>query len=220
MPKFIVTYRAVVPFLVGAVARILPETNRVSLLPWLAGHHPDIPGIDTKQKVVISDIKALSLSTPFNQETPFFCIRLELAGPAEYKVDTFDIPSAVLTLGAQVLSQQAPILEIIEPLTWIKSEPTLVPAPHVVTLKSEPKRRHILEKEARYVVSVNGAEYGELYYNMRGYRGGLPLPNGHELDIGEKGISAFKKEIAVINREAREVLAYATARGRYVEPRV
>jgi hypothetical protein len=55
----------------------------------------------------------------------------------------------------------------------------------------------------RYDVLLNGQKVGQLYFNMRGYRGDLPLPDGTKLDIGEKSISAFKREVALINRESR-----------------
>ena len=38
---------------------------------------------------------------------------------------------------------------------------------------------------------------------MRGYVGYLPLPTGSKLDIGEKGITAFRAEILIINKEAK-----------------
>lgn len=58
-----------------------------------------------------------------------------------------------------------------------------------------------LETRPRYEIRLNGKRWGELYYNMRGYVGYLPLPNGHVLNIGERGISAFRKEMAKLNRE-------------------
>jgi hypothetical protein len=66
----------------------------------------------------------------------------------------------------------------------------------------ERKSRHILERQPRYAVLVNGAPQGELYYNMRGYVGYLPTVQGGKMDIGEKGISAFRREVSVLNKEA------------------
>lgn len=54
-----------------------------------------------------------------------------------------------------------------------------------------------------YDVLVNGERAGEIYYNMTGYCGTLPLPGGGQFDPGESGISAFRREAARINREAR-----------------
>jgi hypothetical protein len=71
----------------------------------------------------------------------------------------------------------------------------------------ESKSRHIMEREKRYDVKVNGTKVDELYYNMTGYRGALMTVHGARMDIGEKGISAWKKEAAALNREARELIA-------------
>lgn len=87
------------------------------------------------------------------------------------------------------------------------NEDGTVPAaasPHVVTLKEAPHKRSMCETKMRYDVLVNGQVKETLYYNMRGYQGYLPLPGGGKLDIGEKAISAYKKEIGIINREAKE----------------
>jgi hypothetical protein len=71
----------------------------------------------------------------------------------------------------------------------------------------ESKSRHIMEREKRYDVKVNGTKVDQLYYNMTGYRGALMTVHGARLDIGEKGISAWKKEAAALNREARALIA-------------
>ncbi|MDO8415253.1 MAG: hypothetical protein Q7S87_03460 [Agitococcus sp.] len=213
MPKFIVTYTAISPSLGGAEGRHLPQAQRETVLPWLKASYPGLPGIDSTQDIVITGIRAINVHTRLNQDVPAFHVQLELEASAEYKVDLYEIPYAVLALCTQLLSRQAPSFEVVEPLTWATSYTQLVVVPHVITMKSDPKRRQMLEKEARYVLSVNGTEYGELYYNMRGYVGYIPLPNGHGLDIGEKGISVFKKEIAAINREAREALKRAASSG-------
>ena len=61
----------------------------------------------------------------------------------------------------------------------------------------------VMERQPRYQVMLHGVEWGELYYNMRGYVGTLPLPNGRQLSLGERAISAFRKEVARLNREWR-----------------
>lgn len=60
----------------------------------------------------------------------------------------------------------------------------------------------------KYVVLVHGKYFGDIYYNMTGYAGYLPLPPTAErkykignLDIGEVGISKFKREISGLNKE-------------------
>ena len=63
-----------------------------------------------------------------------------------------------------------------------------------------------LEKSPRFIVMFRGQRYGELYFNMTGYTGSyLPSP-GLRSDapvpfyIGERGISAYRREIAKFNR--------------------
>lgn len=74
-----------------------------------------------------------------------------------------------------------------------------------VTLKEKPSR-HIFERTPRYAVLVNGRPKGQLHYNMHGYQGCLPTVHGWDADIGERGITAFRKEVARINREAEEAI--------------
>lgn len=74
-----------------------------------------------------------------------------------------------------------------------------------ITLE-ERRSPHALERHPRYAVLVNGEERGELYYNMRGYQGYLPTVQGSKMDIGERGISAFRKEVRALNREAEEAI--------------
>lgn len=52
-------------------------------------------------------------------------------------------------------------------------------------------------------VMLNGAKWGELYWNMRGYRGVLPLPSGRQFDAGEASITKWKRAAAEIMRDAR-----------------
>jgi len=75
---------------------------------------------------------------------------------------------------------------------------------HVVTLTEAPHKRSMCEKQMRYDVLLNGVFAQELYFNMKGYVGYLPLPNGQRLNIGERSISAYKTEIRKINKEARQ----------------
>ena len=76
---------------------------------------------------------------------------------------------------------------------------------HLRLAKAPPK--HMMEREPRYDVMLNGEQVGELYYNMRGYRGAIPLITGQNLDPGEISISAWKKEIAYANAHAKKLLA-------------
>ena len=81
---------------------------------------------------------------------------------------------------------------------------------HKVALR-EKKSPHILERHPRYDVLVNGEVKGELYYNMTGYVGVLPTVSGASMQIGEKGITAFRKEVSRINREARRTIEVGLA---------
>ena len=62
----------------------------------------------------------------------------------------------------------------------------------------------IMEKESRYDVLLHGKKVGQLYFNMRGYVGTLPTPRGTQLTIGERGISAYRKAVAQLNKEWAE----------------
>lgn len=72
------------------------------------------------------------------------------------------------------------------------------------------RERAILERTPRYDVMFFGNRFWQVHYNMRGYIGYLPCPPDPEkvgfLDIGEKGISAFKKEISKLNKEWKEFM--------------
>ena len=66
----------------------------------------------------------------------------------------------------------------------------------------------MMERQPRYMIRLHGKDWGELYFNMRGYvaEKGIPVPSQRgsgaaSLEIGEKGLSAFKMEIARANRE-------------------
>jgi hypothetical protein len=74
---------------------------------------------------------------------------------------------------------------------------------HVVKLREAPKKRAMCETRMRYEILLNGEVYGDLYFNLTGYRGVLPLPGDRRLDIGEQPISAFRAEISRINKEAK-----------------
>jgi hypothetical protein len=84
-----------------------------------------------------------------------------------------------------------------------------------ITLEQRP-RRHLLERQPRYAVLVNGAPCGELYYNMRGYQGYLPTVHGSKMDIGERGITAFRREVTLLNREAEQAIERGAADARRI----
>jgi hypothetical protein len=71
----------------------------------------------------------------------------------------------------------------------------------------------MMEATPRYNVMLEGVKVGQLYYNMRGYVGNLPTPDGHNLYVPEGGIARFRREAARLNREfaAAEKAARAAA---------
>ncbi len=60
-----------------------------------------------------------------------------------------------------------------------------------------------LEKESRYDVLLHGKLFCQLYFNLRGYVGYLPTPGDKpgNFTIGERPISAYRKEIVSLNKE-------------------
>ena len=82
-----------------------------------------------------------------------------------------------------------------------------------ITLRSKPSP-HFYEPHKRWQVLLNGAPWGEpFYYNMRGYCGVLPLPDGRSFDPGEVTLTQLRREVAQINREAREAAPAIPAAG-------
>ncbi|MFZ3482189.1 hypothetical protein [Sphingomonas sp. 3-13AW] len=74
-----------------------------------------------------------------------------------------------------------------------------------ITLEERPRRMACMETKMRYAIMVDGKPFSELYFNMRGYRGSIPSPRPDgtfgSLDIGERPISEYRREIAAANRE-------------------
>lgn len=75
--------------------------------------------------------------------------------------------------------------------------------PFVISLREAPRKRAICETRMRYDVLLNGEYWGEFYFNMHGYLGYLPLPDGTKLAPGETSISAIRSIIRRLNQEAR-----------------
>jgi hypothetical protein len=76
-----------------------------------------------------------------------------------------------------------------------------LPKKNSIELVENLRARAICETTPRYDVMLHGQRFTQLYYNMRGYVGYLPTPDGGRLDIGEKSISVFRREVAALNRE-------------------
>jgi len=74
-----------------------------------------------------------------------------------------------------------------------------------ITLEPRPNRMAPLETKMRYAVMLDGKEFSELYWNIRGYRGYVPSLRADgtigRFDPGEESLASFKREIAIVNRE-------------------
>jgi hypothetical protein len=68
-----------------------------------------------------------------------------------------------------------------------------------ITLKPAPHKRAMLENRMRYDVMLDGRVFDTLYYNMTGYVGTLPLPDGGRLSIGETTLKEYRTEICKLN---------------------
>ncbi len=76
-----------------------------------------------------------------------------------------------------------------------------------ITLKE--RRKAILQTKPDFDILLNGEVFGALTYNMTGYIGYLPLPEGGKMDFGEISLTAYRREIAYLHREAKKVEAAA-----------
>lgn len=74
-----------------------------------------------------------------------------------------------------------------------------------VTLRPAPNRKAICETEMPYDVLLDGEKVDEAYFNLRGYRAGIPTPGGGHLDPGEVSLAQLRRDIAHINREWAEL---------------
>lgn len=67
----------------------------------------------------------------------------------------------------------------------------------------ESRHRAMLQTVPDYDVTLNGVRVDKLTFNMRGYIGALPLPDGRKIVLPESSITVWRREVATINREAR-----------------
>ncbi len=74
----------------------------------------------------------------------------------------------------------------------------------MIRLIKTTRGRHMLERKPRYDVILDGTLFDQLWFNMHGYVGSLPLPDGSYLTIGERPIADYKKEVAILNRESKK----------------
>ena len=76
-----------------------------------------------------------------------------------------------------------------------------MPKKNAIELVENRRDCAICEVTPRFDVMLNGQKFNQLYHNIRGYVGYLPTPDGGRLDIGEKSICVFRREVAALNRE-------------------
>lgn len=76
-----------------------------------------------------------------------------------------------------------------------------MPVEKYIEIVEAPHRKSVAEKEMRYEVLLKGVFFDELYFNTRGYVGGLPTPRGTRLVIPESSITSYRKEAARLNKE-------------------
>ena len=75
--------------------------------------------------------------------------------------------------------------------------------PYKLELRENRSNMAMCEDKPRFDVVLDGKVTGQLYWNMTGYTGAyLPMPNGRSLEVGERGISAYRQGVAALNREA------------------
>lgn len=86
-----------------------------------------------------------------------------------------------------------------------------MPIKKYIEIVEAPHRKSIAEKEMRYEVLLKGVFFDELYFNTRGYVGGLPTPRGTRLVIPESSITSYRKEAARLNKEFAEHAATLNA---------
>lgn len=76
-----------------------------------------------------------------------------------------------------------------------------------IKLEPRPNRMACAETHMRYAIMLDGEEFSDLYWNMRGYRGVIPTlrEDGSigRFDPGEKSLAVFKREIAQSNKELK-----------------
>ena len=73
--------------------------------------------------------------------------------------------------------------------------------PPAISLVETRRGCAICETTNRFDVLFHGERFDQLWWNMRGYVGTLPCPDGRKLTIGERSITAYRREVAQLNRE-------------------
>jgi hypothetical protein len=58
-----------------------------------------------------------------------------------------------------------------------------------------------METTPRYNVTLHGVKVEQLWWNLKGYVGNLPLPDGSSLYMPEGSLASFKRAISRLNRE-------------------
>jgi hypothetical protein len=223
MPIFCITYSTTLP-LVPMMATSLSADAIETLLLVLRSQQSHSRVITTAKSVEflgIKFIKAFSLPTSATEAKPNLRVFVQIMVKTMTLQNARTVmPEFFLAQALKTLQEDVKIPFPMDNVQWQIAEPYAVPGPHVVSLKESPKRA-LLETTKRYDIFVNDEPFGELYFNIKGYVGSLPLPGGTSLDIGEKGLSAFKKEVAQINKGSRFMASfYKDLRDRYAAKKI
>jgi hypothetical protein len=70
----------------------------------------------------------------------------------------------------------------------------------------------MMETTKRFNVMLHGVKVEQLWWNMKGYVGNLPTPDGLSLYVPEGSLASFRREITKLNREFAAAAATAQAK--------
>lgn len=71
-----------------------------------------------------------------------------------------------------------------------------------LSLRERPQLRFSSQPE--FDLMLNGEAVSHIYHNMTGYPVMLPTPRGTKLALGEVSLSKLRREIAALNKKAKE----------------
>jgi hypothetical protein len=78
---------------------------------------------------------------------------------------------------------------------------------HHIDIRIPPHANPHADRQVIYEVYLNNRKHGELTLSGAGYTGYLPTYEGKPVSIGTRGIAEWRREAAVINRRAKELLS-------------
>ena len=54
----------------------------------------------------------------------------------------------------------------------------------------------MMEIQSRFDILLHGKKVGQLYFNLRGYVGSLPTPDGLSVHMPESSIASFQRDVS------------------------